>query len=139
MSIKKRIFIVFLIAVFIIATFYAGTMSNREAEENNSLSRFQTETVNLWYADDSLTDLFTNASVAFHEKNPDVRVIPTLITGGEFLEAINEASIANEGFPDIYVLTNDSLEKAYLSGLASVVDRKGLVINNVNFPECSIL
>ena len=138
MSIKKRVFVVILIAVFIIGTFYAGTRSNREAEENNSLSRFQTETVNLWYSDESLTDLFTNASVAFHEKNPDVRVIPTLVTGGEFLEAINEASIANEGFPDIYLLTNDSLEKAYMSGLASVVDRQGLVINNTNFPDGAI-
>lgn len=43
-----------------------------------------------------------------------------LVSGLEYLEAVNAASLDEEAdTPDLYILSNDSLEKAYLAGLAT--------------------
>ena len=43
-----------------------------------------------------------------------------LVSGLEYLEAVNAASLDDEvDTPDIYILSNNFLEKAYLAGLAT--------------------
>lgn len=84
------------------------------------------ETIYFWYEDDTMTDFFNSAAVAFG-KERDVRVIPVLTQDSEYLEAVNEASLQSSRIPDVYVLSNESLEKAYLAGLASPVkDEEGI-------------
>lgn len=52
--------------------------------------------------------------------NTDIRVNVQLVSGLEYLEAVNAASLDEEAdTPDLYILSNDSLEKAYLAGLAT--------------------
>jgi maltose-binding protein MalE len=78
------------------------------------------ETIYFWYADEELTDYFTNAAVSFGTEN-DIRVIPQLVEQSEFLEEVNEASLYGDQVPDLYLTTHDTLEKAYLAGLAAEV------------------
>ncbi len=78
------------------------------------------ETLYLWYADEGLTSYLSAAAVTYNESH-DVRVVPVLESGLEYLEKINSASLAEDGGADIYVLSHDLLGKAYLAGLASEV------------------
>ena len=94
------------------------------------------ETLYFWYADESMTDYINSAAVAFGEKN-DVRVIPHFVSDSNYLEAINEASLQGEQVPDVYLVSNDSLEKAYLSGLAVEVSDR-VILNTNMFPETAL-
>ena len=89
----------------------------------------------VWYTDDSLTDYMEAASVAYNEMY-GVRVLPRLQSGDEYLEHINEASILDDGMPDLYVITNDMLERAYLGGLAVKADN--LVVNENHFSKAAL-
>ena len=50
-----------------------------------------------------------------------MRVVPVHTSGREYLETVNQASLHTDEVPDMYITSNDSLEKAYLAGLASEV------------------
>lgn len=77
------------------------------------------ETIRLWYTDDALTDYLSSKALEFYDST-DIRVDVRLVSGLEYLEAVNAASLDEEtATPDLYILSNDSLEKAYLAGLAT--------------------
>lgn len=135
MSFSKRLIVISLIAVMVIGIVAIGYQNNKVEEENKEMAYYQTENVYLWYTNDIYTDYFTNAAVEFHEQNPDIRVIPTLVDSEEYLERINSASLFEDTFPDLFLITNDSLEKSYLSGLASKVKDTGKVLNTYHFSE----
>jgi len=110
-----------------------------EDEEEWSFSLFNSrkETIHVWYDDESMTDYINSAAVIYGDEN-DVRVIPTLVTDSEYLEAINQASISTDNVPDVYLLGNDSLEKAYLAGLASEIDDHMEIVNTNYFPQVAL-
>lgn len=135
MSFRQKLIVVVLIACLAVGLIYIGTEANRRMNIPVDDTSDDVQTVYFWYSGDELTDYFKTAAVAFHEKNPDVRVIPVLNDSIEYLESINEASLGAEGFPDVYLLSNDSLEKAYLAGLASIVRDSDGVLNEENFSK----
>ncbi len=79
------------------------------------------DTLYLWYTDEALTDYLNSVAVSYSEYQDEVRVVPVYTSGLEYLETINQASLQTEEAPDLYIVSNDSLEKAYLAGLASEV------------------
>lgn len=95
------------------------------------------ETLRIWYTDEALSDYMSNAAVAYGEKN-NLRVIPTLVSESEYLEAINHASVQTDSVPDLYILSNDSLEKAYLAGLATEIIDEGNAVSEANFPRTAL-
>ncbi|MEZ3447326.1 MAG: extracellular solute-binding protein [Lachnospiraceae bacterium] len=77
------------------------------------------ETIHLWYTDDALTDYLNSKTLEFYNST-DIRVDVRQVSGLEYLEAVNAASLDDAAdTPDLYILSNDSLEKAYLAGLAT--------------------
>ena len=95
------------------------------------------ETIYFWYTDDSMTSFVNSAAVDFGERE-GVRVIPVLTSAGEYLEDINQASLHSGQIPDVYIIGNDSLEKAYLAGLASETKDAGSVCSTSNFPQTAL-
>ncbi|MCM1039639.1 MAG: sugar ABC transporter substrate-binding protein [Ruminococcus sp.] len=79
------------------------------------------ETLYLWYTDEALTDYLNSVAVSYNEYQEEARVIPVYTSGSEYLETINQASLQSGEVPDLYIVGNDSLEKAYLAGLASEI------------------
>ena len=71
-------------------------------------------------------------------------MIPVLTSDSEYLEAINQETLHSDQIPDIYLLSSDSLEKAYLAGLAvrywKDVDevRKNWAIDQTFYPQMSM-
>lgn len=94
-------------------------------------------TVTLWYTDEALEDYLASMALDYLEEY-DVRVVPVQKSGLEYLEAVNQASVANENLPDLYIVGNESLEKAYLAGLAAGISNPEDVISARNFPQTAL-
>ncbi|MDD6492421.1 MAG: sugar ABC transporter substrate-binding protein [Firmicutes bacterium] len=120
MGLKKRLTAMGIIAIAAVLTFGIAK-SGRQITEKQEDTVFtgEKETLYLWYTDEALTSYLSSAAVTYNE-NHDVRIVPVLESGLEYLEKINQASLESNA-PDLYILSHDSLEKAYLAGLASEV------------------
>ncbi len=137
-SLRSRILAVAALLAAAALLLYFGIGSDRLAKlspipENALVDK---PTLNLWYTDESLSDFLAAAALDFSEGS-EVRVIPRLVSGLEYLESINEASLDTSMVPDVYIVGNDSLEKAWLSGLANEV-RETDYVTAENFPETAL-
>ena len=136
MNTTKRIVAMVLCFVLVGWALYVskyGVMS----EENEFLSSTDKDSLVIWYTDDSLTDYINSACVSFNEKY-GIRVVPRLQSTDKYLEAINSASVKDEGTPDLFLTTNDMLERAYLSGLAGEIKDNNNIVSNRYFPEAAL-
>ena len=134
MKLWKRIAAVAAVAAAAGVLIYYGIASDRLADlakipDNALLSK---PTVNLWYTDEALSDYLGSVALDFSEEK-DVRVIPKLVSGLEYLETINQDSLQTNSYPDLYIISNDCLEKAYLAGLASPVKDEAGLVSEENF------
>lgn len=126
MTFKKRLLMILAIALVAGGLYGAGRLglavlpqAEEEAEEDTLFGH--RETLYLWYADEGLTDYLNGVAVSYSEYQDEVRVVPVYTQGLEYLETINQASLQEEEVPDLYIVSNDALEKAYLAGLACEV------------------
>lgn len=122
MFLKKRIIATAAVIAMAAAAVYGSTQEMSQTQDTGErLQLFRgKETIYCWYSDEALSGYINAAAVSFGEQNK-VRVIPVLTSDSEYLEAINQETLHSEQTPDIYLLSSDSLEKAYLAGLASKV------------------
>ena len=134
MNFSKRILSAVLVVVMCITMLYMGNQVKVE-EEKNIFDH--AETLHIWYTDEALTDYLGSMAVKFNEEQ-GIRVIPVLQSGLELLENINAASLSKESTPDLFIATNDIIEKAYLTGLAMPIDNSDGVVGLANFPESAI-
>ena len=124
MGLKKRLTAVGIIAAAAVLTFGIARSGRQISEkQENTVFAGGKETLYLWYTDEALTSYLSGAAVTYNE-NHDVRIVPVLESGAEYLEKINQTSLESNA-PDLYILSHDSLEKAYLAGLAEEVRPTG--------------
>ncbi|MCD8129891.1 MAG: extracellular solute-binding protein [Lachnospiraceae bacterium] len=117
-----RVFAV-LLALLVIgcgAFTYVDMYVEKEEEEVGSA------TLRFWYTDSSMTSYYNNAASYFNKRHEGVTVVPVLVDSGEYLDGIYNASVAGSGYPDIYVISDSSLGKAYLAGLTVPVTDEGM-------------
>ena len=137
MHIKNRLIAVTAVVAMAAALLYGGTREPVEVEET-LLSFFDhKETIYFWYTDDTMTDFVNSAAVTFGERE-DVIVTPVLASDSEYLEAVNQASLHSEHIPDVYMVSHEALEKAYLAGLASEINDVENVCNRDHFPAAAL-
>ena len=121
MSFRKRWIAVTAVAAMAAALLYGSTFEPRQVQEDPLAFLDNKETIYFWYSDKELEDFVSSAAVSFGERE-DVRVIPVLTSDSQYLEAINEASLHKEQVPDLYLISHEALEKAYLAGLACEIE-----------------
>lgn len=143
MRFSKRLMSVFLVSV-LTAGLFAGSRIDWDSEdiEESSLAFLnQKETIHFWYGDEALADYISSAAVAFGEAN-NVRVFPHYVAESGYLEAINRATLDDESDmmpgPDVYLISHDLLEKAYLAGLAVPVEDAAGVLDEAHFPKAAL-
>lgn len=136
MHLKKRMLMT-VAALAMLAGVLAGAMNPAEEEPAQETAFWARDTLHLWYTDEALTDYLTNMSAAYYEET-GYHIVPVLHSGLEYLEEINEASVRSEEGPDLYIIGNDSLEKAWLAGLASQVQDEEAVLTQENFPQTAL-
>ncbi len=129
MNIRMRLGIVFLIICALALEIYAGLIDREEARRANTEEVVAKDTITLWYTDETLTDFLNSVALTYYE-NTDVHVNLQLVSGLEYLETINNKSVRGEDYPDLYIVGNDSLGKAYLSGLACEIKDEGHVLSD---------
>lgn len=129
MHFKSRILATAAVLIMAAAAIFGSTLEMKTMEQESvDLSWFSSkkETIYFWYSDDTMTNYINSAAVSFGERE-GVRVIPILTSEGEYLEAINRGTLHSDQMPDAYLISNDSLEKAYMAGLATEVkDAQGI-------------
>lgn len=144
MTLKKRLTTILMLALCAGGIYGVGrlgmTVQQDEEEEIEDDSLFgHRETLYLWYTDEALTDYLSSVAVSYSEYQDEVRVVPVYTSGREYLETMNQASLHDEEVPDLYIVSNDSLEKAYLAGLASEIDiPEGTASLESFFPETAV-
>ena len=137
MHLKQRLIAVTAVAAMAAALLYGGTREPGEIKKDPFLFADSRETIYFWYTDDSMTDFVNSAAVTFGEKE-DVRVIPVLASDSEYLEAVNQASLHSDQVPDVYLVSHEALEKAYLAGLAREIDDVEEVCDSGHFPPAAL-
>lgn len=120
-------------AVVCVVSLWSG---NTEEERGGAWSGDR-PTLYFWYGDRKLQEFVDRAAQAFGERE-GVRVIPVLMPGSGYLEAVNDASLRSGQMPDAYLLGHESLEKAYLAGLAARIQDKAGVCSRENFPRAAL-
>lgn len=144
MTLRKRLITVLAVALCAGGVYGAGKLGlavrpgEEAGTEDDSLFGHR-ETLYLWYTDEALTDYLNSIAVSYSEFQDEVRVVPVYTSGREYLETINQASLHTEEIPDLYIVSNDSLEKACLAGLAAEVNLPdGVQSMQDMFPEAAV-
>ena len=83
-------------------------------------------TLRLWYTDQRMTDFLQESAQRYMAKHEDIRLLPLLMPQSDFSDAIYRASVSEEegDVPDLFITTEETLEKAYLSGIAEELDEE---------------
>ncbi len=138
MSFRNRFFSAFLVVILLCLVLLQGLRMENGAGSNAGDVLGGKQTLHVWYTDEALTDYMNSRALDFMEKNEGIRVVPTLVSAVEYLETINEATMEQEVYPDLYLITNDSLEKAYMAGLATEIIDPEQKVSAAYFPETAI-
>ena len=107
------------LALVLLSVSGCGTKGQSTAEQETkvpeTISRPQ---LNLWYTDEALTEYLEAAAFSYTEVDDEIRIQPVLVSGTEFINTLYNSSLEEENIPDLYLISNDFMEKAYLAGLA---------------------
>lgn len=135
MGSEHKITSIFLVLALLAGVWYVGTYDGEI--DYGFVSGFQKDTIYIWYMDEELTDYINSAALAFYE-DYDVRVVPVLQSGLEYVQALNEASISGNETPDLYLTGSDSLERLIMAGLASPVEDTKEILDDFYFPQTAL-
>ncbi len=131
----KKILSIILLACIVLLAITAGTYVPRAGE--NNLSDKETQNIIVWYTDEAMGPYLNEAAIAYQEQT-GIAVSVKLTSGLEYLEGIQEASLHTTEGPDAYIVNSDSLEKARLAGLASVMEDPENILNTEHFPQVAL-
>ena len=136
MHIRKKLFSILSILAMAIVALFGDLFPGHSLIEPES-ARETDDVLTIWYTDAYLEEYIRNAAVVYEEKT-GVKVVSTKVSGLEYLEQIQKATIDDGYGPDLFVLGSESLEKAYLSGLCYELKDSHRVLNSTYFPEVSL-
>ena len=138
MSFRSRFLSAFLVFVLLCLVLLQGLRAENGVGSDVTEVLGGKQTLHIWYTDEALTDYMNSRALNYMEEHEDVRVVPTLVSAVEYLETINKATMEQEVYPDLYLITNDSLEKAYMAGLATEITDPEQQVNTNRFPQTAL-
>ena len=108
-----------------------GSESAGDGQAQGSTEDAETEPVELtlWYTQPELEAYFTQAA-ADYEAETGNHVTAVQVPALDYIEAINDASVKDGDYPDIFVATPDLLEKAKLAGLTQRANEEICSLDN---------
>lgn len=80
--------------------------------------------VTFWYTDDTYTEFFSQAALAYYEIT-GIKVNVQRQETLDYIGTVYDATMGGEAFPDVYLIAGDNLEEVYRYGLAAE-NKKGL-------------
>lgn len=136
MSKKSRIISV----IFVLVMLFVLAIGNRQTSDKQEEIVDTDHTLVVWYADEDLTNYISSMAFDYSQMG-GMKVKPVLVSAVDYLEHINQVSISEneaEPMPDLIIMTNDNLEKAYLAGLATEIADGGVWVNEENYPKAAL-
>lgn len=91
--------------------------------EERAYQRAATD-LTFWYEDVTYTDFFEKAALDYFEET-GIKVVVQCKNTIDYMGDIYDETMQDGAFPDVYLISGDNLEEAYLYGLVSV-NEKGL-------------
>lgn len=142
MHIKGRLLAILLTITMASLAILGGKQEIRFREKENQSEETawtsKKETIYVWYADAALESYLSSAAVSFGEQE-GVRVIPVHKNTTELLQDAYDATLDPEKQqPDAFVINNDELAKAYLSGLADEAVSPSGLLSEAWFPKSAL-
>lgn len=139
MNRTSRLLSIFMVTLLFLYVFIGSGKQIREVSAGTTGASWLGRSGNLtiWYTDDRLSPFISKAAVEFGEKE-NITVIPVLKPAENFLEECYKASTSGESFPDVIITGSETLEKAYLSGLAMEIPNEGMTIGILNYSEAAV-
>ncbi len=138
MNLKGRFLSILAVLLLGAGLVYVAMRGDENAGSSSESLFSRKTTINLWYTDDALTDYLNGVCVAYTDSQNEYRVEPTLIDDTDYLQKIYDASVADEDYPDLFLASNDMLERLWLSGLATEVADTEHFGDNHTFCEAAI-
>lgn len=133
MSYSKRIWsillILLLLAFCIFGNFYPSTQGDKSVASSKPII--------VWYTNPEM-EAYMNEAAFMYEDEYGADVEPLLVSGLEYLDSIQRASLQDNAGPDVFIVSNDSIESAYLSGIAYEVEDPDNVLNDEFFSDNSL-
>lgn len=141
-ALQKKLISVGLIVVLLIGG--AGVVSRENSTDADAAATEVSETADLskagdyqraktdlifWYEDATYTDFFERAALEYFEET-GVKVVVQLRNDFDYMGMIYDETMQDGSYPDVYLISGNSLEEAYLYGLVAV-NEKGLAKTNV--------
>lgn len=119
-----------------------GAVEADSVISGNDNSMTDNNTLTLWYTDEALSEYLSSVAMNF-QQDTGVKVITVLKDGVGFLENINSNSIASdqtrqEAMPDMYITSHDNLLRAYLAGIAAVIDDQNGIMSPEVFSDTAL-
>lgn len=102
-----------------------------DSVESAGESAYQSAATDLifWYEDATYTEFFEKAALDYYKKT-GIKVSVQCEDTLDYIGEIYDETMQDDSFPDVYLISGDNLEEAYLYGLVSV-NEKGLEGVNV--------
>jgi len=104
MNLKTRLAVILLIVCALALEIYVGAVDTEVRERGEDVAYTAKDTITLWYTDDALTDYLSSVALTYYE-DTDVHVELELVSGLEYLETINQNSVHNDHYPDLFILS----------------------------------
>ena len=132
---SKKVLSIILLCCVVLLAVSAGVYVPRA--KDNHLGDTKVHNITVWYTDEAMAAYLNEAAIAYQEQT-GVAVSLKMVSGLEYLEGIQEASLHSAEGPDAYIVNSDSLEKARLAGLATPMDDPNGVLNTDNYPQIAL-
>ena len=126
---KLRRFISMMLIVTMLTVFAGCGNKDDRTQVAKKLNLSGPITVNVWYNDSAYESYLEFVARQFKKSNELVTVKPVYIEADSYINYIYDESVRNNNACDIYFLTSEEIEKAYLSGLTSENDMYPEVYN----------
>ena len=133
---RKRLISIFLLIAMTAALLFGdsyGVLKKGLTEEEELYK----DAMVIWYTDPQYGEYIRDAAVTYENKT-GVKVIATEVSDVDYLESVQRATLDGVKSPDLFVLTNDSLEKAVLSGLAGECKDPEHVLNSAYYADAGL-
>lgn len=130
----KRILSLFTIFIMLGMCFLAAY----RGDQGDNLFAAPVEDITIWYTDSSLTDFLNSAALSIRDEE-NIRVNVVLYEDMSYMEAIYEASVKGEDFPDLFIVETSNLEEAVKMGIAHPASHnEDSVLTDEHFPNVAL-
>jgi maltose-binding protein MalE len=132
----KRLSLIFMGLLFLVILSSGLVMGSRyRQQEAKREAQAGMGDMLVWYTNDALTPYMEYVAEDY-EKQTGMHVVAKKVSPADYLEQIYSASISEESTtPDVYITTNNCLEQAYLSGVAT---EQYLTLSEQEFSESAL-